>query len=622
LVHEEVVNEEPVVQKKKKKKHKKSAEEHHQEEVEMKQKKLKEIKEIVEEDEQTQIVENDKILRKLHEKRKENKESTADVSAEKSSENNFYYETRPKQHSASSTRSTKPRYKAGDLSEDQGRNSDHHLSNPSLELLKGVSNESQKRFDRSNSGSSFGDKKKASKKPPQQLKESNLRQMVIQRQASSTYQEYPEKVSPLLTGESYITGMSGAVMTNDNPLLKNANPESMNFTTAVSMITTSRTKTIGEIADGKEKKEKKDKDKKKSKHHHHHKSEKGKKSSSSSKKKKHHHSKDEDNIPLSGDFKERHNQYDNPSRTDLTPVIKPALLTDGLDLVKLMIDRRNRKKAKLIIVLFTLMVVLTLIMNGLELAKFNSAACEDQTYEGVVYVSFALMIILKIFCISLFNLELTYKQSYDPLTRMLYPFLVYFLCPLLQLPQNVYNFDTCVGHNKVINLKQSWSYVGGILGSLAVSFLYFGIKKSVKSASTQVSILARACAGVSNIIKFLMVLSLIAWNVILFVMFGSQKVFVLSLFFDFLVYLILGFSVIVFLVINHRFGEHYVADFFVKIESEATQIAKAQKSKAGDHVEIVVKDEEGKEISSAGLAKDQDKTQEKHELGDIQLEVH
>jgi len=270
------------------------------------------------------------------------------------------------------------------------------------------------------------------------------------------------------------------------------------------------------------------------------------------------------------------------------------------------------------------MMVLTLILNGLELAKFNSAYCEDQTYAGVIYASFALMIILKIFCISLFNLELTYKQSYDPLTRMLYPFLVFFLCPLLQLPQNVFQFDNCIGVNKVINLKQSWSYVGGILGSLAFSFLYFGIKKSVKAASSKMSLLSRAFAGASNIIKFLMVLSLIAWNIILFVLFGGQKVLVLSLLFDFLVYLILGFSVIIFLVVNHRYGEHYVADMFVKIESEATQIAKAQKpkegvdfNKDGEPIEIVVRDEQGNEVE-----KNKNKAKENHELGDIQLEVH
>ncbi len=285
---------------------------------------------------------------------------------------------------------------------------------------------------------------------------------------------------------------------------------------------------------------------------------------------------------------------------------------------------RNRKKSKLIIVFFTLLMVLTLILNGLEMAKFNSTYCEGQTYAGVIYASFAIMIILKIFCISLFNLELTYKQSYTPLTRMLYPFLVYFLCPLLQLPQNVYNFNTCIETNKVINMKQSWSYVGGILGSLAVSFLYFGIRKSVKNASTQVSVLSRACAGVSNIIKFLMILSLIAWNVILFVLFGGQKVFMLSLFFDFLVYLLLGFTVILFLVLNHKYNENYVADYFVKIESEEDQIKRAAEklnkniNVAEGPVEIVVRDEEGHEVKPEAVAEEE----VKHELDDIKIQVH
>jgi len=120
-----------------------------------------------------------------------------------------------------------------------------------------------------------------------------------------------------------------------------------------------------------------------------------------------------------------------------------------------------------------------------------------------------------------------------------------------------------------------------------------------------------------------MILSLIAWNVILFVLFGGQKVFMLSLFFDFLVYLILGFSIVGFLVFNHKWGENYVADSFVKIESEEVQIARAAEKlnnknnangvEGGGPVEIVIKDEQGNEAKPVEV---------KHELDDIKIQVH
>ena len=108
--------------------------------------------------------------------------------------------------------------------------------------------------------------------------------------------------------------------------LKGTVPESMNFTTAVSMITTSRKR--DSVLSGKEIKDKISKDKKKHKHHHHKhhdkdkhdKHEKSKKSSS--KKKKHRGENSEDNVPL----RQQHEGGEPQSQAELiTPVISILL---------------------------------------------------------------------------------------------------------------------------------------------------------------------------------------------------------------------------------------------------------------------------------------------------------
>ena len=330
----EEVHEEP--QRKKKKKHKKSEEIPPEPEViiENKSKKLKEIQEIVEEEEQTQIVDRvglKGVRKMLQERRKEsNKEEEQKVEENAEKIESLVHETLPKKHSKSrkSKHKKSEEEKQQHSSDEKGRSSenlDHHTRD--LKLSKVSSQETVK----------DGEKKS---------KNSNLRKMVIQRQASQTLHEHPEKASPLLTGDSIITGTYGygggssALLTNDHPLLiKGTTPESMNFTTAVSILTTSRKR--DSIIDGKEIKEKVSKEKKKSKHHHHHKHhEKHEKSKKSSKKKKHRGEHGEDNVPLSSDFKQQEGggESQTQTQTEITPVIRPALLTDGLDLVKLMLD--------------------------------------------------------------------------------------------------------------------------------------------------------------------------------------------------------------------------------------------------------------------------------------------
>jgi len=295
-----------------------------------------------------------------------------------------------------------------------------------------------------------------------------------------------------------------------------------------------------------------------------------------------------------------------------------ALITDGLDLIKLMVDSmkkflrnfiycllgRNRKKSKFIIIVFTLICILSLVLNGLAMADFNSAGCKATTYVGIAYVCFTIMIIFKIFCISLFNLELVYKQPYNTPTRILYPFLLFFICPLLQLPQYVYNWGSCEESNNIADAETSWNYLIAILCSMAFGFLYFGTKKRVKVAAANISIVSRLFSCVNKLIKVIIGLSIIAWNILLIVLFAGQKEFVLSFLIEFLIYIFLGVSMLMLFILRRRINEEKLAEIFVKVEREEDQTKEPEERLDNKAIEIVVKDEKGPEPKELANGKD------------------
>lgn len=228
----------------------------------------------------------------------------------------------------------------------------------------------------------------------------------------------------------------------------------------------------------------------------------------------------------------------------------------------------NCKKTKLIIILYTFTVLWSIVLNGLEFNFFTDTLCKPYTENGTAYLSFILMICLKLLSVSLFNLELTFKQPYKPTIGLLYSFAIQCFCPLLQLPQNVYDFNACKAVNHVIGLRDSWRFLQGVIGTMVGIALYIRIKQRI-----DVEIMKSRIGRLSNrIVKGLVILAALAWNVVLFVVFCSQSdTFLPSLFFDFYLYIVLAVSVVVFYCFKKKLGIDGLKAALIKDEKKLTE---------------------------------------------------
>jgi len=223
----------------------------------------------------------------------------------------------------------------------------------------------------------------------------------------------------------------------------------------------------------------------------------------------------------------------------------------------------------------------SLISNSFKLSSFAEAHCGFRKHTAITYICFIIMVILKVFFIALFNLELTFKQPYQIKKRFLYPFMMFFLSPLLQLPQNVYNFSTCNDTNKVILVEKSWNYLEAILYTALSLFLFYWLRNRVSNMLSKMAIAARIWRLLSKLIKAGFILAAIAWNVIGFVVVGGQISFVGNLFYDFMLYIMLCTFVIGFWIAGKYAGESKVINVFIKEE-----VAKNEEIKGVSKIDV------------------------------------
>jgi len=92
-------------------------------------------------------------------------------------------------------------------------------------------------------------------------------------------------------------------------------------------------------------------------------------------------------------------------RPDKKKTVYPS---DGLNLVKILGDRKNRKKTKLAVIFFTFTVLWGIVLNSIEIGIYANTDCSNYTNSLLVYASFIAVLLIKIFCISFFNLEITF----------------------------------------------------------------------------------------------------------------------------------------------------------------------------------------------------------------------
>ena len=241
-----------------------------------------------------------------------------------------------------------------------------------------------------------------------------------------------------------------------------------------------------------------------------------------------------------------------------------------------------------------MVIIGTFVLNSLELADLINTTCEAQTIFGLSYLGFILMVILKISSISLLNLELTFQQPYKPKLRLAYPFLAFFISPLLQVPQNVYSFETCKSQSKIINLEQSWKFLGAAIASLVAASLFFVFRKKIKLELSKVSLAARCWGLVSKLLIGVLGLTFIAWNVMIFVLFVGQRPNVSgNLIYEVLVSIILAGSVGMFWLGKRLLGEEKFKGLFIKEEEkEMEEIVVQGNAEEKEKLEIIKEERE------------------------------
>jgi len=236
----------------------------------------------------------------------------------------------------------------------------------------------------------------------------------------------------------------------------------------------------------------------------------------------------------------------------------------------------------------------TFVLNSLDLSKLINSTCEETTIFGLSYLGFILMAILKISCISLLNLELTFQEPYKPKLRLAYPFLAFFLSPLLQLPQNVYSFETCKSQSKIITLEDSWKFLGAVLSNLVLASLFLIFRKRIKLELSKVSLVSRLWSVVSKLLVGFLVLSLIGWNVIIFVLFVGQRSNVSgNLIYEVLVSIIFLVFMVIFWLGRKFLGADKLKDLFVKREeAEKSLVEEQAKDEEKEKLEVIKEEKE------------------------------
>ena len=184
-------------------------------------------------------------------------------------------------------------------------------------------------------------------------------------------------------------------------------------------------------------------------------------------------------------------------------------------------------------IIFLITILTSLALDSLELSKFVMNRCNTSQNPTRIYMGFGIMIIIKIICVSCFNMEIVEYCSYQVKVPFLIPFLIYGLTPLFQIPQFVYNYASC-NH---INKKFSVDDASNILLATLILISIFVFYKIIKIIFDIFSIEVDAMDGprvrkIVNIIKVtIYILIMLAFNLMMMTIFFSQITFFLPAFF-------------------------------------------------------------------------------------------
>ena len=90
----------------------------------------------------------------------------------------------------------------------------------------------------------------------------------------------------------------------------------------------------------------------------------------------------------------------------------------------------------------------SLATNVAELTVFSTSKC-SKTDEEWIYLNFSILVVLKVFTLSMINLELIKRTPYKQSVPFFVPFCVFGFFPLLQWPQNTFDYYTCAQRNVI-----------------------------------------------------------------------------------------------------------------------------------------------------------------------------
>lgn len=199
-------------------------------------------------------------------------------------------------------------------------------------------------------------------------------------------------------------------------------------------------------------------------------------------------------------------------------------------------------RSKLLITVFYFTFMASLATNICEMVIFGLSSCQPDTTFWV-YFNFSGMVVLKILTLSLVNLELIKSTPYVPVAPFLYPFTIFGFFPLLQWPQNSYDYSACHKRNLIFSI----SYAENCSNALGVMALVFLIWRAFKligywMRSRMLLINAPRCNSFFTLLRFLFVLVFHVQTILLGL--GQAHYWVANLFLEyFIYYFMLGFLV-------------------------------------------------------------------------------